>query len=821
MNFKHRIMKMYFVLLALPVMIMTGCNSDKAGKETAPVEMIALNKVKIDDQFWNPRIENNMKVSIPEMLDKYEEMERAPDPKLVEAVGYLLQTNPDSALQARMDIDNEKLIGRVLPNGKPRAWKQLLNGEMYSAGHFMEAAVAYYDATGNRRMLDAAIVIADDIDTHFGPGKRLDVSQHEELKIGLLKLYHSTGDEKYLNLSKFFMDERGHSHNGRELYGEYAQDHMPVVEQPEAVGHTVRATYLYTPLAELASITGDVSYKAASDRLWEDAVYRKTFITGSIGSYRDHEDYGEAWELPNISCWNETCASIGNVFWNYQMFSLHRDAKYIDVLENVLYNGFLSGVSLDGSKYFYQNPLKTFGGFERQPWFGPNCCPPNIVRLLASLGKYIYAVDENSFYVNLFIGSSIEASINNTPVTISQKTGYPWEGNVRIMVAPEEAARFTINVRIPGWTASTPLPGDLYAFNDQQKPAVTLKLNGSDIEIQPVNGYAPITRTWKDGDILELNMEMPVRKVISNGKVLENAGMVALQRGPLVYCAEEADNTDGVMNLYIPENSVLDTEYQEDILGGIVVVKGTAIRVSRGDDEVSVMRAESPLVAVPYYSWANRTEGEMSVWMPASEERVLIPPVPSIASTSRVTSSCGTGSLEDNYPGGSVPDIATRFYPRAQSGSAGFSALYDQVTPVSSFDGSSTYLSLRPQSGNDAWVQYDFSKAEKIGSVDVYWKDDKQICLAPESWQLLYKSGTSWLPVENPSGYAVEKDKFNTVTFEPVTTDGLRLVIKLSGQTFRKGELGPPDGNYMPEETIWYETGIIEWRVNPSGTTIQ
>ena len=820
MEQKPRLMRTYLLLLALPVIVMTGCTGEKPEKVTGPVDLIALNKVKIHDQFWNPRIENNMKVSIPVMLDKYEEMERAPDPKLVEAIGYLLQTNPDPVLQERMDIDNEKLIGRVLPHGKPRAWKQLLNGEMYSAGHFMEAAVAYYDATGNRRMLDAAILLADDIDSHFGPGKRLDVSQHEELKIGLLKLYHATGDGKYLNLSRFFMDERGHSHNGRELYGEYAQDHMPVVEQPEAVGHTVRATYLYTPLAELAAITGDDKYKGASDRLWEDALYRKTYITGSIGTYRDHEDYGKAYELPTVSCWNETCASIGNVFWNYQMFSLHRNAKYFDVLENVLYNGFLSGVSLDGNEYFYQNPLRTFGEFERHPWFGPNCCPPNVVRLLASLGKYIYATSGDDFYVNLFIGSTVETTLGNKQVTISQETGYPWVGNVKIKVEPEGSDKFTINVRIPGWTASEPLPGDLYAFNDQQQPVI-MKLNGREIEIQPANGYASISRTWKNGDIIELDMEMPVRKVISNEKVVENKGMVALQRGPLVYCAEEADNAGGVMNLYIPNDAIFESEYQEDILGGIVVVKGTVRRVTRGDDQVSVTTVESPIVAIPYYSWANREEGEMTVWIPASEERVLLPPVPSIASTSRVTSSCGTGSIEDNYPGGNVPDIATRFYPRAQSGSAGFAALYDQITPVNSFDGSSTYLSLRPQTGNDAWVQYDFSKAEKIGSVDVYWKDDKQYSLAPESWQLMYKSGNKWLPVQNLAGYGVEKDKFNTVTFEPVTTNGLRLVIKLSGQTFRKGELGPPDGNYMPEETIWYETGIIEWRVNAADSSIQ
>src|SRR5512133_2124316 len=417
-------MKTRFYLLILLLIFAVACSKNNQSlAPQGPVDEIALKAVTVNDPFWNPRIENNYRVSVMEMLTKYEEAAEAPDPKLVEAAGYILQTHDDPELQARIDKGIPMLIDHVLPNGKPRAWKRLLNGEMYSAGHFMEAAVAYFTATGDRKMLDVAIILADDIDANFGPGKRLDVSQHEEIKLGLLKLYHATGDEKYMKLAASFIDQRGHSHDGRELYGEYAQDHMPVAEQAEAVGHTVRATYLYTPLAELAAITKNPEYIAASDRLWENAVYQKTYLTGNIGTYRDHEDFGEGFELPNLSCWNETCASIGNVFWNHQMFSLHRDAKYIDMLERVLYNGFLSGVSLDGSKYFYQNPLRTFGNFERHSWFGPNCCPPNVARLIASLGKYIYATGGNNVYVNLFIGSTLTTEIDDSQVLITQETG--------------------------------------------------------------------------------------------------------------------------------------------------------------------------------------------------------------------------------------------------------------------------------------------------------------------------------------------------------------------------------------------------------------
>jgi len=288
---------------------------------------------------------------------------------------------------------------------------------------------------------------------------------------------------------------------------------------------------------------------------------------------------------------------------------------------------------------------------------------------------------------------------------------------------------------------------------------------------------------------------------------------VALERGPLVYCAEGVDNNGKVMNLFIPDSAQFTAQFEPALLGGVVKLTGNAEAVSRGEDGIRTITGETVMTAVPWFAWANRGEGEMSVWMARDQSKVVIPPAPSIASASKVTSSCGTGSLADNYPGGIVPTTEIRFYPSAQSGSAGFAALYDQLVPVNSFDGSSTYLSLRPQAGDEAWVQYDFNQPTEVSSSHVYWKDDKQYCLSPDSWQLLYKSGGKWLPVKNLTPYTVDRDKFNAVTFESVKAEGLRLVIKLRGQEFKKGELGPPDGNYMPEDTTWYETGIIEWQV--------
>jgi hypothetical protein len=307
---------------------------------------------------------------------------------------------------------------------------------------------------------------------------------------------------------------------------------------------------------------------------------------------------------------------------------------------------------------------------------------------------------------------------------------------------------------------------------------------------------------------------MEVRKVISHELVADNAGRVALERGPIVYCAEGIDNNGDVRNLYVPDNSEFTAEFQQDVLGGIVKLTGNVKKVSRSEDMSGTVTDEMVMVAVPYYTWANREAGAMSVWLARDESGVVIPPTPTIASTSKVSSSCGTGSVADNYPGGNVPDIATRFCPVAQSGSVGFAALYDQIVPVNSFDGSSTYLALRPQKGDQAWVQYDFMEPATVQSVEVYWKDDKQYCQVPESWQLFYKSGGKWMPVKNTTDYTVDKDKFNKLTFEPVKAEGLRLEIKLRGLNFRKGELGPPDGNYMPADETWYETGIIEWKVS-------
>jgi DUF1680 family protein len=758
-------------------------------------------------------LENNRRITIPSQLEAYAQRGRRPSAKLIEAAAYVLAQHPDPGLQENVARSIDEMIANQLPEGRPREWKRLLNGELYGAGHFFEAAIAYFQATGDNKMLEAALRTADDIDTHFGLQKRREVSQHEEVKIGLIKLFRHTGNEKYLNLAKFFLDERGRADSGRRLYGEYAQDHKPVIQQSEAVGHTVRASYLYTSLADMALLTGESPYMQAGQRIWEDVVYRKSYLTGHIGSHRDHEDFGEAFELPNISAWNETCAAIGSVFWNHRLFLLHGESRYMDVLERILYNGVLVGVSLDGQSFFYQNPLRTHGGFERHPWFGPNCCPPNVARLLASLGDYTYAQDQDGIYVNLFIAGGARISMKGQQILLAQETDYPWDGRIKIQVQPERPSTFTLFLRIPGWCRNEPMPGGLYRYMTPQAPAVGLRINGQESLVDLDRGFARLNRRWQAGDVVELDLPMPVRRVLADERVIDNRGMVALERGPLVYCAEGRDNDGHVMNLLIPDPTDLSAEYRADLLGGVCVITGKVLRLERGPDQDSVLRGEHELVAVPYYSWANRGENRMSVWLARDAARCILPPVPTLLSTGRVSTSCGEGSIEDNYPGHEVPSIAARFFPRAQSGAAGPEALFDQVEPMDSADGSHTYLRLRPQTGDKAWVQVDFDQAAEVSEVEVYWKDDREYCLLPRSWRLLYRRLQEWIPVSNANPYGIEPDRFNRVTFDPVTTSGLRLEITLQGQEFKSGELGPPDANYLREDTIWFECGLIEWRV--------
>lgn len=621
-------------------------------------QAIPFTEVTIDDAFWSPRIETNRTVTIGYDFQKSEETDRitnfdkaagrmAGDHvgiffndsdvfKIIEGAAYSLQIHPDPELDAYLDNLIERIAAAQEADGylytartirerngetdKLRAdlegltrWSHLrVNHELYNVGHLYEAAVAHYLATGKRSLLDVALKNADLVDSVFGPDKKHDVPGHQEIEMGLVKLYGVTGDERYLQLAKFFLDERGRSEHRplQENFDNpgYMQDHLPVTEQREAVGHSVRALYMYSGMADVAALTGEQSYIDALDQLWENVVGKKLAITGGAGARRHGETFGDNYELPNATSYNETCAAIANIFWNQRMFQLHGDGKYIDVLERSLYNGFLAGIAFSGDKFFYVNPLEFDGEFlfnrndskERLGWFHCSCCPTNVVRLFPSLSGYIYAQKEAAIYVNLFISSQTTVDVAGTSVTLNQETNYPWEDTVRVQVQPEQPTECTLCLRIPGWAQSAPLPSGLYYYLQMPTEPVFISVNGDSIDFTVEEGYAHVTRTWQPGDVVELTLPMESKRVMSHVKVSENDDKVAIERGPLVYCAEAIDNGGSVLATSLSDDAPLQAEMQPDLLNGVTVIR---VEQTGGD-----------LTLVPYYAWAHRGIGEMKVW---------------------------------------------------------------------------------------------------------------------------------------------------------------------------------------------------------------
>jgi DUF1680 family protein len=645
------IRKIFLIAVAFLVWLVCFCiKAEAAGRDRQkdyPIEPVAFTDVRIEDEFWGPRLEMNRKVSIPYAFKQIEEMgivdnfaiaggskkggykggRQYHDSeffKVIEGASYTLRLEPDAELEryvakladliaAAQEDDGYLYTWRTVdPRGLDEnrcgktPWSNLSFGhELYNAGHLYEAAIAYYQATGNRTLLDAALKNAELIDKEFGPGRRMGPPGHQEIEIGLCKLYRLTGDERYLKLAKFFLDVRGHQHGGRELYAAKRQDHKPVLEQTEAVGHAVRAGYMYSAMADVAALTGDSNYIKAIDTIWENVVSKKQYITGSVGARHKDEAFGDDYELPNKTAYNETCAAIANMMWNHWLFLLHGDAKYIDVLERVLYNGFLSGVSLSGDKFFYCNPLESDGKWKfnkgwatRFPWSASMCCPTNVTRFLPSLPGYVYACRGDIIYVNLFMSGEAKIEAGGNKILLRQETDYPWEGDVKIAVEPERPAEFAIYIRIPCWARGAPMPSDLYRYAKEDKDDVLLKLNGRPIGLGIEKGFARIRRIWTKGNVIELHLPMRVQRVLCNEKAEENRGKVALERGPVVYCAEWFDNGGKVNNIKVADEDEFDVTYTGE-LGGVNVIKAR----------------QSDFLAIPYYAWSHRGVGEMAVWL--------------------------------------------------------------------------------------------------------------------------------------------------------------------------------------------------------------
>ena len=644
--------------------LLTGVIQSAEG-QTQNLTAVPFTDVTIADEFWAPRMETNRTVTIPYDFKKCEETGRVENFdvaagkmegkfrghfgfndsdvfKVIEGASYSLRLYPDSELEKYLDELIAKIAAAQEQDGyiytvntigeyadeifccvsDPR-WSDLKSGhELYNVGHMYEAAVAHYQATGKRSFLDVAVKNADLLCRVFGPGKNQSVPGHQEVEIGLVKLYRATGNEKYLKLAKFFLDERGKA-DGHKLYGPYNQDHKPVVEQNEAVGHAVRAGYMYSGMADVAALTGDTGYIKAIDRIWENVVSKKQHLTGGVGARHQGESFGDNYELPNKTAYNETCAAIANAMWNHRLFLLHGDTKYIDVLERVIYNGFLSGISLSGDKFFYPNPLASDGKYKfnqgaltRKAWFDCSCCPTNVVRFMPSLGGYVYAVSGDVLYVNLYIGGSGTARVGKNTVRLKQETRYPWDGRTKITIEPENPAEFAIYVRIPGWAQGKPVPSNLYRYLNKSDKKVTLKVNGKPIKLDVEKGFARIRRKWKKGDVIDLNLPMPIRRVLCNEKVKDNIGRVALERGPIVYCAEGVDNGGQALNIVLSDDVELKAEYHKDILGGVTVMSGRACGLYPSADGKVVARKDQDFVAIPYYAWSHRGAGEMAVWLP-------------------------------------------------------------------------------------------------------------------------------------------------------------------------------------------------------------
>ena len=625
------------------LLLLTGCSNN--GQQMMvnsqyPIDPVPFTSVKVDGGFWGQRLQASREVTVPlafskcEETGRYRNFENAAHPsdtihvggfsfddtdvyKTIEGASYLLQTYPDEKLKNYIDSVLVIVAGAQEPDGylytartmnpkHPHEWAgskrwekvEELSHEFYNLGHMLEAAVAHYQATGQRNFLDIAIRYADCVIREVGPnpGQVVRVPGHQIAEMGLAKLYLATGNKKYLDQAKFFLDYRGKT----EHRDPYNQTHLPVLEQKEAVGHAVRATYMYAGMADVAALTGDQGYIHAIDTIWDNIVSKKMYITGGIGSTNDGEAFGANYELPNTTAYNETCAAIGMVYVNHRLFLLHGDSKYYDVLERTLYNGLISGVSLEGDAFFYPNPLevKKERKYQRQAWFGCACCPSNISRFIPSLPGYVYAVKDNDVYVNLFMGNTSTLQVNGKPVTLKQETAYPYSGEVKLVI--EEANQpFTMKVRIPGWARNEAMPSNLYAFADGLQSQYSVKINGEVIKTELQQGYCSISRDWKTGDVVELSLDLQPRLVKANNQVEADRGRVAVQCGPIVYCAESPDNEQSIGSITLNGLTQLKVEWQPEKLHGI-----------------NQIVTDNGVTLIPYYAWAHRGVSDMEVWIP-------------------------------------------------------------------------------------------------------------------------------------------------------------------------------------------------------------
>ncbi len=791
-----------------------------------PINPVPFTSVKVTDNFWGQRLKASREVTIPLAFSKCEEtgrydnftrsalmMELQKNPalkndpkyaevakgvkvegysfddtdvyKTIEGASYLLQTYPDKKLKKYIDSvlvivasaqepDGYLYTSRTQNPAAPHEWAghkrwvkvEDLSHEFYNLGHMVEGAIAHYQATGKRNFLDIAIRYADCVYNEIGEGegKEVYVPGHQIAEMALAKLYTVTGEKKYLDLAKFFLDKRGYTSRR----DQYSQAHQPVVEQDEAVGHAVRAAYMYSGMADVAALTGDKDYIDAIGRIWDNIVNKKLYITGGIGATASGEAFGKNYELPNMSAYCETCAAIGNVYMNYRLFLLHGESKYYDVLERSLYNGLISGVSLEGNGFFYPNPLESMGQHQRQAWFGCACCPSNICRFIPSLPGYVYAVKDKNVYVNLFVSNTATVKVEGKKLTLSQDTNYPWDGAVGLTVDRATGKDFTLKLRIPGWVKGQVVPSDLYSYADNKRLSYTVTVNGEEVEKTiGEDGYLAISRRWKKGDRIELNFDMQPRTVKAHPQVAADRGRLAIERGPIVYCAEWPDNNFDIMTLLLNRDPKFEEVRRDDLLYGITQLKTDAQTLSY-DKEGRLQAKDVKLTLIPYYAWAHRGSGKMAVWLPSNLSAAR-PGVPATAaSQSKIDASTRTSAL---------------------------SSIKDGLVPTDADDRSVPYYHTWPKQGGTEWITYTFPKAMKVSACTIYWFDDGPWggCRVPKAWRLSYRNEQGeWTPVKAISPYTCVKGEPNTVQFDAISTTALKL------------EIDQPDK---------FSIGLYEWEV--------
>ena len=794
-----------------------------------PFRPAEMTNVAVTAGFWLPRFETNRLVTVWTDFRKSEDA-RIPNfrnagdrawgtfrgipfddsdvYKIIEGAAYTLSTHPDPELEKYLDDliaqiaraqepDGYLYTARTLgftygkKDGKtqfgmmgPTRWSNCPSShELYNVGHMYEAAVAYYEVTGKRTLLDVAVRSADLVDRVFGPGptQLKAVPGHEEIELALCKLYRATGEARYLKLAQHFLDQRGvAAADQREaavftqagdlvkgdemaMKGAYNQNHLPVTQQREAVGHAVRAGYLYCGMADVAALTGNADYVKAIDALWENVVAKKLHLNGSVGARPRGEAFGANYELPNDGAYLETCAGIANALWNQRMFLMHGDAKYVDVLERVLYNGFLSGISLGGDEFFYPNPQASKGGYARSKWFGCSCCPVNVVRFIPQIAQFAYATRGDDAYVNLFVATEARLNLAGGDVKLAQRTAYPWQGASRIEVTPaRDGQRFALHVRVPGWCTGRPVPSDLYVQTAPGTAAdFAVRVNGEPFAFTARKGYCAIERAWKAGDVVEVAMRMPVRRVKAHDAVAADRGRLAVERGPVLYCAEGADNGGRVLDKVVAADAVF-AESTVDVLGNVYpALTCPATSVRRG---LKACAAEAcTLKLIPYFAWCHRGAGEMQTFFPVVADPALVP---------------------------------SAFEPKASHCNEHDTpvAMCDGVEPRNSGDQKVRRMTFWPHLGTEEWVSYDLPAAEEVSGVEVYWFDDTGVgkCRVPEVWKVQVRASADAPWTDVAANLPGVKDRYDTAGFAPVKAQAVRLVAKL-----RKGFSG----------------GVLEWRL--------